>query len=290
MGRKGIYILLIAVFAFIGLTASTWNQSVGTLEAFLEGKAEIFMREIGHQTLLYAGDSTSRVLPVDRLAENIFQIPFEKEFSFAPDTLVKIVDRSFSKANIPLAYRVSVFDCTGKKMVYGFEIAQLASIVPCQGRVQPKGCYTLQVAFLDQPEKSNTNTAWFGASAAILALLGFVLTNRKREKLVVADTPILNTGVKLGAFQFYPERRLLVDANEKTELSDKETRILNIFATRQNQPVDREEIMKEVWENEGVIVGRSLDVFVSKLRKRLQKDPSLRIVNIHGKGYKLEVD
>jgi DNA-binding response OmpR family regulator len=46
--------------------------------------------------------------------------------------------------------------------------------------------------------------------------------------------------------------------------------------------------MQEIWINEGVITGRSLDMFVSKLRKKLSGDPALRITNVHGKGYKLE--
>jgi len=45
-----------------------------------------------------------------------------------------------------------------------------------------------------------------------------------------------------------------------------------------------------VWENEGVIVTRSLDVFISRLRKKLEKDPNVRLTNVHGKGYKLETD
>jgi DNA-binding response OmpR family regulator len=47
--------------------------------------------------------------------------------------------------------------------------------------------------------------------------------------------------------------------------------------------------MQEIWINEGVITGRSLDMFVSKLRKKLSSDPELRITNVHGKGYKLEI-
>lgn len=49
------------------------------------------------------------------------------------------------------------------------------------------------------------------------------------------------------------------------------------------------DVMQEVWINEGVITGRSLDMFVSKLRKKLGSDPDLRISNVHGKGYKLEI-
>jgi DNA-binding response OmpR family regulator len=53
--------------------------------------------------------------------------------------------------------------------------------------------------------------------------------------------------------------------------------------------VDRNTLQKEVWENEGVIVTRSLDMFVSKLRKKLSADTSVKLTNIPGKGYKLEV-
>lgn len=288
MRKKGIYILIVAVFGFIGLTASSWNNTAGTEEDFLESRAELLMRDIGHQTLRYAGDSVSRVLPVKRLSDRIFQIPFEREFSFAPDTLVKIVERSLAKAGLGLAYRVSVFDCQKQAMVYGFEISKAAEIVPCQGRVQPKGCYTLQVAFLSTTQEASTEKWWWAFGATALALIGLMITRRKET----TSTPSVQSapGLKIGSFQFVAERRLLIDATERVELSDKETRILRIFAARQNQAIDRDEIMKEVWENEGVIVGRSLDVFVSKLRKKLQKDPSVRIVNVHGKGYKLEVD
>ena len=48
-------------------------------------------------------------------------------------------------------------------------------------------------------------------------------------------------------------------------------------------------LQKEIWEDEGVIVGRSLDMFISKLRKKLEADPNIKIVVIRGKGYKLEI-
>lgn len=48
--------------------------------------------------------------------------------------------------------------------------------------------------------------------------------------------------------------------------------------------------MEQVWEEEGVFVGRNLDVFVSRLLKKLQPAPTVRIINSHGRGYKLEID
>jgi len=62
-----------------------------------------------------------------------------------------------------------------------------------------------------------------------------------------------------------------------------------ILALSPNEIIERSRLQKEVWEDEGVIVGRSLDMFISKLRKKLEVDPNINIVVIRGKGYKLEV-
>jgi hypothetical protein len=292
MKMRTIVIFLIASVAFVGLTAATWTGSDNSAE-FLNNRAELLLRDIGHRTLQYAGDSVSRVMPVERLSESIFMITFEKSFSFSPDSLVKIVDKSLSQAEMPLSYRVNVFDCKYDKLVYGFEISKRSEVVPCLGRVQPVDCYKLQVVFLDFPRESGVNKVLLGSSALIAVAFGFVLL-RRRGSVTDEKEPKASSGgdlfISIGQYKFQAERKLLLINEERIELSDKETQILSIFAASLNQPISRDRIMKEVWEDEGVIVGRSLDVFVSKLRKKLQKDPSLRIVNIHGKGYKLEVD
>jgi DNA-binding response OmpR family regulator len=77
--------------------------------------------------------------------------------------------------------------------------------------------------------------------------------------------------------------------NETIQLTKKESDILALFATNQNTLLKREQILKSVWQNDSYYVGRSLDVFVSKLRKYLEPDTEIKIVNIHGYGYKLEV-
>lgn len=53
--------------------------------------------------------------------------------------------------------------------------------------------------------------------------------------------------------------------------------------------IERSRLQKEIWEDEGGIAGRSLDMFISKLRKKLEFDPNIRLVVIRGKGYKLEI-
>lgn len=72
-------------------------------------------------------------------------------------------------------------------------------------------------------------------------------------------------------------------------LTDKECKVLELLHKNFGELIPRETLMQKVWIDEGVITGRSLDMFVSKLRKKLSSDPELRITNVHGKGYKLEI-
>lgn len=83
---------------------------------------------------------------------------------------------------------------------------------------------------------------------------------------------------------------LILDTNhKKIQLTQKEGDILALFATNQNVLLKREVILQAVWQDDGYFVGRSLDVFISKLRKHLKENPAVNIVNVHGTGYKFQV-
>jgi DNA-binding response OmpR family regulator len=97
------------------------------------------------------------------------------------------------------------------------------------------------------------------------------------------------TGIVIGNLLFFRESQQLVAGSSIILLTAKESKLLHVFANAQQEVIDRDQLMKEVWEDEGVIVGRSLDMFVSKLRKKLQADPRVSILNVHGKGYKLVI-
>ena len=93
----------------------------------------------------------------------------------------------------------------------------------------------------------------------------------------------------LGSVLFDTKNRKLIINGNTIDLTGTETRLLLIFASSPNKTIERNRLQKEIWEDEGVIVGRSLDMFISKLRKKLEFDPNINIVVIRGKGYKLEV-
>lgn len=127
-----------------------------------------------------------------------------------------------------------------------------------------------------------------GNVQALILLACFIhfYFKRKRRGAIPEkdDNPAVKGAVPIGEFLFYFDQRYLEINGRRIELTDKESKLLS--AT--NEIIDREQLQKEVWENEGVVVTRSLDVFIFKLRKKLEKNQRVKFVNVHGKGYKLE--
>jgi DNA-binding response OmpR family regulator len=105
---------------------------------------------------------------------------------------------------------------------------------------------------------------------------------------VLIDTPD-NGIIALGSTLFDVKNRKLMINGNTIDLTGTETRVLYIFASSPNEIIERSRLQKEVWEDEGVIVGRSLDMFISKLRKKMELDTNSKIVVVRGKGYKLEI-
>ena len=70
-------------------------------------------------------------------------------------------------------------------------------------------------------------------------------------------------------------------------LSTKEAELLKLLCQKQNQVLTREEALLAIWHDDNYFNGRSMDVFLSKLRKYLKADPKVEIMNVHGRGYKL---
>lgn len=104
-----------------------------------------------------------------------------------------------------------------------------------------------------------------------------------------SSSPSKDHVISLGAFRFDPRNFILHHANGEKVLTQKEAEVLELLSRNRDRVLKREEILKEVWGEDDYFLGRSLDVFISKLRKYLKDDPSLEIVNYHGVGFRLEV-
>ena len=125
-------------------------------------------------------------------------------------------------------------------------------------------------------------------SLSFLAFVGFIFLRSVKPRKALPDSRHTDM-FTLGSMSFDTEARKLMINGKTIDLTRTETRVLSIFALSPNEVIERSRLQKEIWEDEGVIVGRSLDMFISKLRKKLEPDPNISIVVIRGKGYKLEI-
>lgn len=273
------------------LLISLWKLSLPTdsYREFLE-TVKVSLRDAGHQLLLASNDSTSLVLPIQVIEPSKFRLTFQNDLAIEPDSLVSVVERSLKKASLPNAYRVEVLACATTDVFYSYEMLEgtETGIVPCIGRNLPKNCYDIDVRFTQmQTSASYNKTKYY-----ILAFIGLVLLFFGFKKKTTSSSFTIDNEnyTSLGSFQFYPNQNKLVKQATEISLSRKECELLELFVARPNQIIKRDELTKAVWEDHGVFVGRSLDTYISKLRKKLKGDNSIKITNVHGIGYKLEIN
>jgi len=95
------------------------------------------------------------------------------------------------------------------------------------------------------------------------------------------------TAIELGMYIFNYESRLLTINAETRSLSTKEADLLLVFAKNINVLINRGEILKSVWGNDDYFASKSMDVYLTRLRKLLKSDPNLEIQNVHGTGFRL---
>lgn len=90
---------------------------------------------------------------------------------------------------------------------------------------------------------------------------------------------------KIGKYSFDPRLRVLSDGAEERKLSPKESQLLDLLARHKNDLLPRSVALVKIWKDENYFTGRSMDVYVAKLRKYLSGDPSIEIQNVHGEGF-----
>lgn len=100
------------------------------------------------------------------------------------------------------------------------------------------------------------------------------------------DSPLDDT-FTIGRFTFDPQKRIINIDGEENKLTTKESQLLKLLAKNKNQILDRQAALRAIWGDDNYFNGRSMDVYIAKLRKILKEDENIEIMNIHGKGFKL---
>ncbi len=115
------------------------------------------------------------------------------------------------------------------------------------------------------------------------------------EELIVRVNALLNRQqvrktngiVEIGRYKFDYPKQLLILGNKILPLTHREAEVLLRLARQPNRLIERSQILNEIWGEDDFFNGRSMDVFITRLRKKLKQDPSIQIVNVRGFGYKL---
>lgn len=120
----------------------------------------------------------------------------------------------------------------------------------------------------------------FSIEELVLKIEMFISRSKK-------NSSVTKKSYKLGAFEFDPENFLLTKNGEQTILTQKEATLLQYFLDNKNVVLKREQILTAIWGQDDYFYGRSLDVFISRLRKIFAGDSSVKIETLHAIGFKL---
>lgn len=287
--KKAVFFLVLAVAGLVSARFALRSES-GTGDQFAD-KANLALRRTAHLLLVKNGDSTSTIAPVQSKGDGIFLLHFERSFRY--EFLPGLLQESLNLHGIKAKYDVGVRDCIYGDLVLGYSSEDLKDISgpPCGSREQPEGCYDMQVTFALPEKPVPKPTGWLLAAGFIAGIFSYGLWRslKKNQPAPPANAPDDPQRLHFGGSSLDLGNQMLTAGTARHSLTYRETKLLNLFVSHPNQLLERDFILQAVWKDEGIIVGRSVDVFVSRLRKLLRDDPSVRIVTQHGVGYRLEV-
>ncbi|MBA3663130.1 MAG: response regulator transcription factor [Bacteroidetes bacterium] len=120
----------------------------------------------------------------------------------------------------------------------------------------------------------------------LLARVTAVLRRTNKVRSTESD----EVNFKVGSYQFNSEKQVLQHGGTEQKLTTKESQLLRLLCVHKNDVLDRNFALKTIWHDDNYFNGRSMDVYIAKLRKYLMEDSKVEIINIHGKGFKLLVN
>jgi DNA-binding winged helix-turn-helix (wHTH) protein len=299
---NGYAFRLVTASLFLGLAGLLVVQLAGFASVADESpqsqKINLALRRTAHHLLRTAGDSTSRIPAVQQPNPQTYRVELGRALDY--DQLPDLLQASLRLHQVTGAYDVAVLNCADGELQLGYTVNDLNSdkSVPCGGRSMVAGCYVLQVTFATPiPPRWTASTqlpmSWPLFALGGLLLVGLLLPVWQRtgrviepEKPPIPETP---GQLQFGRSCLDLTNQQLMSGSSQHNLTYREAKLLRLLVSHPNQLLPRDQILKSVWEDEGVTVGRSVDVFVSRLRKLLHDDPTVRIVAVHGVGYRLDV-
>lgn len=272
----------LAVWGLLGSLTSSQGK-----EDSISTKINLALRRTADGLLRASGDSTSRIPAVEQVGEEVWRVMMEQPFDYGQ--LPALLQASLDRYGISQSYEVAVRRCADATIDLGYHQLDFLKddFVPCAGREVSEGCHYIEVTFAGNVGTSIPMGGRIGFS--LLALLGtaglwWFLRRKKPDAPEEGNTQ----WITFGNCRLDLAGQTLICGDVRQSLTFREAKLLGLFAAHPDEVIERDQILRDVWADEGVLVGRSVDVFVSRLRKKLAADPSVAIVAVHGVGYRLE--
>ncbi|MBL7817020.1 MAG: helix-turn-helix domain-containing protein [Saprospiraceae bacterium] len=308
------FIIVPIVFVCLGcgtLYAIMQQQGAKNEQHNLSQRINLALRRTAHLLLQQAGDSTSTIAPIQQTDENAYRVNLHHAFNY--DSLPAFLQSSLDVFEVKNSYDVAVVGCETGLLVLGYSQHDVSNKenLPCTGREQKQECLNFSVVFKDPSLMESFRTVSaarfvsqnvFGFVLLLVATaLGFYFGKNHLKKTQIPEKstnfePIQpepelpQPHVKaIGASLFDAKKQTWTTHGIEQPLTFQETQLLHLFCEHPNELLDRDTILKSVWGDDGVLITRSVDVFVSRLRKIIKSDTSLKIANVHGRGYRLDV-
>lgn len=281
---KVLKISLLCLLCMVAIALVKW---IAKPDQLIKKQAHIAVRAIGDELLTHADDLSSPVQPVQELDEQTLRLSFKDPIPINPDSLSMLAVKHI---NSEIAQRaiINVLDAESGKIVYGFEINHLEpKEIPCLGRLLPVSEYYVDTSLYGhKPLLLGLNAFTFGIISFTflsIALLGFSFFKETIYK------PTDNTIIQVKGIKLDLETNQIIFNDKKIKLTNKEAQIFSILFKNEGRLVSRDYLTQEVWLKQGVVTSRSLDMYISRLRKKVKDLSNAEILNQHGKGYILKV-
>jgi len=270
------------------VSASLFAQTDMQLELSPD-KVNLALRRTADGLLRLSGDSTSRIPAIEQTGPGVWRVRLERPFRY--EQLPGLLQSSLDLFEIKQPYDVAVRRCEDAIIDLGYhqqDFLQTKSVA-CQGRDLDESCHFIEISFLKQHAKK---PFWAGINGLLILILsgvaGFWIFRRQKSVSLPPLADDEKDWLEFGNSRLDVSGQQLIHGDERQALTFRETKLLKLFVTSPDQLLERDFILREVWADEGVLVGRSVDVFVSRLRKKLAVDLTVGIVAVHGVGYRLE--
>lgn len=249
------------------------------------------LRQIGHNYLLAACDSTSRIPVVEELPDGTFLLRTRRFIDYT--LLAEVAQTEMVRSGFTGQYQLTLTDSESNDIFLGgiWPAGGASNGVACLDRDQEQRPADIRLKMLPAAAAPATKP-WLLAGGSLLLLLGIAARFQPREEgTPIAEQPVKEVlpveGIKLGKHTvFLPVAQQVAVNGQQLSLTFREAKLLEYLAGNANIVLERQTIHDAVWGEEGVMVGRSLDVFISRLRKKLAGADDLEIQTVHGVGYR----